>query len=267
MNREKDPSFLTPVIFSHSSVEERENYIVLNRPLPPIPDREYANIWCIGGRGYSGPESGKEVKVTTPMGRGLSPLQNLNPPTPRQSCKDLQDSLRRTFRLNHLAGHEANAGWEAIDHQMKIVSEEWREMTEDGIEARNVVEFRDGLADLIFTLFGLAYRAGIPLTNDVAAVVDSNTTKYDDSWEDALKTCAKYSDLGVSTYCIHRTKDKYGVDKWVTYSASDQHDINGKFYFKGKWLKSYRFETPQFIPLPSSTERLLGDIDDDNQSE
>lgn len=162
----------------------------------------------------------------------------------------LASSWSETQAINLLAGHAHDAGWQAVDHQMKIVTEEWNEMVE-GIDTRDIKEFRDGLGDLLFTLCGLAWRAGVPAVRDLRAVVNSNWTKYDTSQEDAEKTAEKYKALGLETYyreasLPYNPNDVY----WVTYSATDQVDINGKKYFAGKWLKSYRFELPKFEPLP-----------------
>lgn len=160
-----------------------------------------------------------------------------------------------TATINAIAGNDTNGGWDAIDHQLRIIESEFNEMR-DGIKARDIGEMRDGIQDLLFTVYGLAWRAGIDADVDFAEVVRSNLTKFDDNEEDALRTQQKYEAIGVHTRCL-KVSAENGRVFYVTKSAVDQQGLDGKSYPAGKYLKSVRFEDPQYVPLDPAVEAKL----------
>lgn len=166
----------------------------------------------------------------------------------------LDSAWRGTCAINQMAGNFANAGWLAADHQIRIIESEFDELKE-GIASRDEKELRDGIADLLFTVIGLAHRLGLPSIADLAEVVRSNLTKFDPTVEDAIKTHAKYQAIGVDTYRV----EKFAPDNtscFVTYSTHDQVDTAGKKYIANKWLKSYRWEDVDLEPLAADNQLL-----------
>jgi NTP pyrophosphatase (non-canonical NTP hydrolase) len=159
-----------------------------------------------------------------------------------------------TCEINNLAGNHPNHGWDAADHQIKIIESEFNELKE-GIANRDIHELRDGLGDALFTLVGLAHRLSLPSIADFMEVVRSNMTKFDTSKEDAEKTRVKYEKIGVATYYAVRHTDA-GEARFVTFSAIDQVDIDGRKYIAHKWLKSYKWQDVELQPL-RDTHTLL----------
>ena len=165
--------------------------------------------------------------------------------------------------LNNLAGNLTNGGWEAADAQIKLIKSEFRELCEDGVEARNIHEVRDGIADMLVVIYGLAHRLGIDADADLHEVVLSNLTKFDPSdTTDVQRTVAKYLNVGVETVQLEvddPLRDE-GSDRklYVSKSAYDQNGTDGKNYPKGKWLKSANFVEPEFAPLKLHVQEKLG---------
>lgn len=176
--------------------------------------------------------------------------------TPLQVPKpsQLDAAWQGTCIINETAGNVTNSGWEAADHQIKIIESEFDELKE-GIATRDEKELRDGIADLLFTVIGLAHRLALPSIADLAEVVRSNLTKFDTSEEDALKTRDAYVVIGVVTYFLEK-KSTDGTVLYVTYSSHDQVDYKGKKYIANKWLKSYKWEDVNLEPLPASNNIL-----------
>lgn len=168
------------------------------------------------------------------------------------SHTEIHQPLKQAFTvvadINQLAGNPANKGWEAVDHQMKIITGEWVELNE-AVAARDPTALRDGAADLLFTLVGLAHRGGFDLLEDLLEVNRSNYSKFDTSYDDAVLTRIKYDELGLRTRMFIQMDGQSQV--YVTRVDGDQA-IGEKQYPDGKWLKSYRFEDVDFVPLPEN---------------
>lgn len=206
-------------------------------------------------------------------------------------------NFKDSANVNHLAGNLYNGGWEAIEHQRDIIASEVNELFTDGIEDRNIHEIRDGIADVLFTTYGLAHRMGVDANVDYADMMKSQWTKFDTTEEEALKTKAKYDELGIETCYIQRSvtverdvtmdklrelangdEDIYGeimVSRmsdlinnpviesetlllYVTLSAKQQLDARQRPIPPGKWLKSYKFQEPVYGPLPAEVSEKLG---------
>lgn len=159
-----------------------------------------------------------------------------------------QTNFTQTANINLVAGHSPNADWDGLKRQADLIQSELNELYEN-IEKRNVEALRDDVCDVLFTAYGFGYRANLPVDQDYAEVCRSNMTKFDVSVADAGLTADKYLKLGVQTYYVitHVGDDPMTrLTYYVTKSAVDQVGTDGKSYPHGKWLKSYRFEEPQF---------------------
>lgn len=167
------------------------------------------------------------------------------------------DYFPGSAEINQLVGNLWNSGWSAADKQIGIIESEFHETADDGIAKRDVHELRDGVGDLLFTVIGLAHRTGLNAAADYAQVVASQYSKFDPTEEDAQKTKAKYDALGMETRYEHRQIP--GTQDWVyvTFSAKDQIDHQGRKCGAGKWLKSYRFAEPVFDALPDEVAAKL----------
>lgn len=166
-----------------------------------------------------------------------------------QQASSLYDSWQGTCEINQLAGNLSNQGWEAAAHQIKIIESEFNELKK-GIAEHNLHELRDGIADVLFTVVGLAHRLSLPSIADFAEAVRANWSKFDFTIEDALKTRAKYEAIGVETYYAEKVMSDGKTSRWVTYSAKDQTDHSGRDYIAHKWLKSYQWKDVELELLP-----------------
>lgn len=175
-----------------------------------------------------------------------------------------------TYMTYALVGHTSPSPWSALQAQMKVIDGEYKELS-DAVEQRDTKELRDGVGDLLYTVFGMAYRAGIPMTQDFEQVVRSNLTKFDVNAVEAEKTQEKYAAIGVTTYCQpvrYSSDERPGAVYYVTFVDGDQVGTDGKKYPNHKWLKSTRFVDISLQPLAphhplerTSSKYVEGQID------
>lgn len=74
---------------------------------------------------------------------------------------------------------------------LALITEEVRELTE-AVAANDIVETRDALADILYVVYGMAYRLGIDADRDFGLVHESNMTKFCTSEEEAKATVEQY---------------------------------------------------------------------------
>lgn len=175
-------------------------------------------------------------------------------PAIRTDMGRLANAAADTFMTYALVGHASPAPWSALASQMKVIAGEYDEL-QKAVAERDVKELRDGVGDLLYTVLGMAYRAGIPFVSDFEQVVRSNLTKFDLSVSEAEATKAKYDALGIVTYCqpVHFTSGERGdATYYVTFVDGDQVGSDGKTYPDHKWLKSTKFVDIFLQPLASS---------------
>lgn len=95
----------------------------------------------------------------------------------------------------------------------------------------------------------------IPYEEDQKVVLASNLSKFDRTVEDAIRGTVAYAAKGVKTTINQQTLED--GDYYVIKVMEDCTDRAGKFYPKGKFLKSLSFQAPQFEPI--ATLLALGD--------
>ena len=177
-------------------------------------------------------------------------------PTP----KEIANFLTGSARVNQLVGNLENQGWKAGDKQIKIIQSEFNELVA-GLADRDLYELRDGIGDLFFTLAGIAHRMGINMVADYVHVVESQYTKFDVSYEEWLKTKAKYDAIGMEVrfeVCTDPGDEETPPrDYWVTFSAVEQMDEKGRVCPEGKWLKSYKTKEATYPDLPEAVVEKL----------
>lgn len=177
----------------------------------------------------------------------------------RADMQRLASEAANTYMIYALVGHASPSPWSALEAQMKVITGEYEELL-SAVGERDVKELRDGVADLLFTVIGMAYRAGIPINSDFEEVVRSNLTKFDTHTGEAEKTKAKYMALGIQTYCqpVEFTSGERGtVTYYITFVDGDQTGNDGKFYPNHKWLKSTRFVDIHLAPLGETHPLVL----------
>lgn len=95
--------------------------------------------------------------------------------------------------------------------------------------------------------FQVAHRFGIPVIEDQVAVFRSNMSKFDTDFETAQKTIEKYRNLGIAVHIEEvRSMNGLSLDTFYIVKSSQDQDVGGKDYPKGKFLKSINFQEPVF---------------------
>ncbi len=107
-----------------------------------------------------------QIGITTisQLGVDLINRVNWNSELPIQ-----QTNFKMCAEINHLVGNIVNRSHETMKHQKKIIEGEWEEMCES-VEAGNIDTLRDDIADVLFTVYGMAARLGIPADLDFKKV-------------------------------------------------------------------------------------------------
>lgn len=114
----------------------------------------------------------------------------------------------------------------------------------------NRYKVRGELQDVLVTTYGLAYYLQVDADDDHREVSRANLSKFDPTMDLAIITQMKYRDLGVSTD-IRRTEVHWPHFQGAYYANIVSEDVtgtDGKFYPKGKFVKSIRFEEPRYKP-------------------
>lgn len=142
--------------------------------------------------------------------------------------------------IQNLSANPSDPKWEQLESQFQLIQEELDEIKQ-AIQEKNYIELRDGIADVLVTTYGLAYRAGIDANEDMKIVHESNMSKFCKTSDEAIHTAAKYEKIGVMVSYRNQANGMIAV-----VSAQDQTGTDGKFYPKGKLLKSVNFVEPIF---------------------
>lgn len=177
----------------------------------------------------------------------------------------MKTAFEKIAYFNELIGNgKSMAANEQIDVQFAMIVEELdelREALEEYTEARDrcdkhgndgadvydaeqaFIACRDGIADVLVTVYGLAHRMGVNADADLEAVYESNMSKFiQGNAGDAELAAAEVTarlEIAVSV-----TKTAPGI--WAITSSYDQTGADGKSYPKGKLLKPASFKEPKF---------------------
>lgn len=116
--------------------------------------------------------------------------------------------------------------------QLKLIEEEFNELR----DAESISDVRDAIADMLVTTYGMAHVLRLDADKDMEIVCDSNISKFCKDEEEARMTQQKYDLDGLSTF----------IRMPAVISSKDQYNKYGKYFPKGKILKSIYFKEPQF---------------------
>lgn len=149
--------------------------------------------------------------------------------------------------INLLVGNPPAAGWDQLHKQFKIMLGEWNELVKNFNE-KNYEGLVDDTQDLLFTLIGFTYAAGMlpDFAENFYRVCDSQFNKFDKTPEEAEKTKAKYEAQGMSvvTEIVQLADSRI----YITKSAIEQiNPGRNESIPAGKWLKSHLFTEPSLI--------------------
>lgn len=121
--------------------------------------------------------------------------------------------------------------FEQAELRTNLIAEELKELIE-ALHAKDPKEVLDAYMDIIFLCIGGAIKHGFKDVIDVAfeEVCNSNLSKADNTYHDAMQTQEQYLKKGVKTEIVEKAEDIF-----VTVRASD-----------GKVLKSYKYQEVKF---------------------
>jgi len=109
-----------------------------------------------------------------------------------------------------------------IETCLSLIREEVSEL-EAAVKGHDLVETRDALADMIYVVYGMAFRLGINADADFELVHASNMSKFCVSEEEAQETVRNYEALYAQGKSPYPTPDyRYEPDtgKWVVFEKS-----------------------------------------------
>jgi predicted HAD superfamily Cof-like phosphohydrolase len=109
-----------------------------------------------------------------------------------------------------------------IETCLSLIREEVSEL-EDAVKAHDLTETRDALADILYVVYGMAFRLGINADADFKLVHESNMSKFCDSEDEAIVTVGNYKALysqGKSPYPSPAYRFEEETGKWVVYEQT-----------------------------------------------
>lgn len=127
-----------------------------------------------------------------------------------------------------------------IETCLSLIREEVSEL-ETAVKEKNLTETRDAIADILYVVYGMAFRMGIHADVDFSHVHESNMSKFCDSKEEAEQTVANYEKRykeGTSPYPTPTYRYEQSAKKWVVYEEST-----------GKILKNINYKQVNFEEL------------------
>jgi hypothetical protein len=151
--------------------------------------------------------------------------------------------LNRVFNMSVTEAKDIN--WDVLEHQFNVIREEFEELRDKGLGAKNWKEVKDGIGDILVVAYGMAYRCNLDADLLMDNISDSNFSKLCKNADEVTATVKYYDSIGVVTRVEETTLN--GVRVWAIKSAKDQHYVEGgedKFAKDGKFLKCVNWHEP-----------------------
>lgn len=140
--------------------------------------------------------------------------------------------------MTRLADND-HAAWDYLQKQSHLILEEFNELIE-AIANKDINEVRDAICDILVVTIGAGHKAGMDIPKDMKTVFESNMSKFCENEDILNRTIQKYSLIGIDVAPFGEYPLKH------VKTTADCYDKNGKFYPKGKFLKSVTFIEPKF---------------------
>lgn len=109
-----------------------------------------------------------------------------------------------------------------IETCLSLIREEVSEL-ETAVKEHDITETRDALADILYVVYGMAFRLGIDVDTDFYLVHESNMSKFCISEEEAQETVYNYESLykqGKSPYPSPAYRFEHTTGKWVVFEKT-----------------------------------------------
>lgn len=154
----------------------------------------------------------------------------------------LNTAFKQISYFNQLIGNSQQQPREFLLQQLAMIKEEFEELCA-AVHACDLDEMRDGIADVLVTTYGLAFRAGIDADADLQVVQDSNMSKFVIGDYEVAEDAADEVYMRTGLSCV---ASQTAPGLWAITSAKDQTGRDGKQYPKGKLLKPATYQGPVF---------------------
>jgi phosphoribosyl-ATP pyrophosphohydrolase len=142
--------------------------------------------------GHIGESTAEEVAYGESLGKDVRMWEPAAPPLPIDPI-DPVEALAQSHRAQRLVSNEVptlDVAGEVKSLRCALIEEEAREFR-DALEAGDIVEVADAIADLLYVVYGAARTFGIPVREVFAEVHRSNMTKLDNNGEPVLRPDGK----------------------------------------------------------------------------
>lgn len=143
--------------------------------------------------------------------------------------------------MQRIAGYRKNNRWADLQKHLTYQMQETIEQV-TAFNERNEEDFRDATGDIRVLLDAQKASVTYSLDDDYNEIVNKLFTRLDDTQEGAERTQQKYADLGVATYIVFDER----TGQYINRVSESCQGTDGEFYPKDKWLKSYKYQTPEF---------------------
>ena len=143
--------------------------------------------------------------------------------------------------LNECIGNAPNPeNWETAEQQYELINEEVAELSM-AIAQQDITELRDAIADVLVTVYGLAYRMGIDADSDYYEIHRSNMSKLLFSEQEAFDEERRLRNQGIDVSIFKSKHNLYALT-----SAKDQTNAITQSYLpKNKLLKQSTYCPPK----------------------
>lgn len=152
-------------------------------------------------------------------------------------------ALNEVFRIPQTSKDDVD--WNTLYDQFELIKEEFNELQDKGLGAKDWTEVKDAIGDLLVVTYGMAYRCNVDADKMMQNISESNFSKLCKTEEEVGETVKYYDSLGVETR-VEQT-ELNGVRVWAIKSNKDQNYVeNGesKFAKNGKFLKNVNWFEP-----------------------
>jgi hypothetical protein len=152
-------------------------------------------------------------------------------------------ALQQAFNVANTS--KDNIDWDVLAKQFKFIHEEYEELRDKGLGAKNWKEVKDAIGDILVVTYGMAYRCNIDANQLMDNISASNFSKLCSTPGEAATTVKYYASLGVETY-VEQT-ELNSVRMWAIKSSKDQNFTeHGEYKHAGqdKFLKNTVWHEP-----------------------
>ena len=155
----------------------------------------------------------------------------------------MSTNFELTSVLNNLIGNskgdivkDNRVDWDKLHNQQSLIIEETLE-TKEAFEDKDIVEYVDGLVDILVVTYGALHRLGLDANEIFKEVNNSNMSKFCITLKDAQINLQEFTDKDVPCKIIR-------VDDYYCLVTTVACKLDGKKIPEGKLLKPNTYIKP-----------------------